>query len=252
MKIKRFIVSFVALLSLFSVCGRCHAQTGDLKITFKFKGEIPRAKPINAVVRGNVPVWDETLIVNKETKGIQNVVMYLHNHRSGTLLPVQPVPKHTILLEIKNRRFEPHVLLAQAGDKLLIRNSGPIGVNANVQGFVNQLNVQIPPNQSENIVLQPPARSFVVSSNIHPWMKSHILVVDHSFYGKSNEDGVLEIKDIPVGNKVVFKAWHETGTFKEGIIVDGKEEKWKKNTVEFDIEEGMNDIGVVEIPASNF
>ena len=250
MKIKPFAVSLVALLLLFSVCGRCHAQTGDLKITFKFKGEIPAAKMINAAMLDNVQVPDERLIVNKANRGIKNVVVYVYNHRRGTNLDPQPVPKRKLTLTTKQFRFEPHIVVTQVGDTLKIENAGLH--SPNFQFFNNQQGLQVP-GQANLIKLRETEPAVVlISCNIHPWMKSHILVVDHAFYGKSNEDGVLEINDIPAGKKVVFRAWHETGTFKENIIVDGKEEKWNKNIVEFDIKAGMNDIGVVEVPIDNF
>ena len=54
-----------------------------------------------------------------------------------------------------------------------------------------------------------------------------------------------------MGKEIVFKAWHEKGTFKEDILVDGEEEKWKKNILEIEIKPGMNEM-VVEVPIDNF
>lgn len=253
--------SFLCASALVLFCGMpafAQDKTGDLKITFKLKGDIPELKDIDATTDkqfcGKQPVPNERLIVNKENKGIMNVVVYLYNNkRKGTELPEQPVPKRQLTLDNKNCRFEPHVLLTQVGDVLEIRNPDPVGHNANVQFFNIQENFQIPPGQSKKLELKDTEPSLMpISCSIHPWMTSHVLVVDHAFHGISNKDGVLEIKGIPVGKEVVFKAWHETGTFKEDIIVDGKEEEWKKNVVEFEIKPGMNDMGVVEVPVGNF
>ena len=232
-------------------------KTGDLKITFKLKGDFEKLKDIDPTTDkafcGKKAVPNERLIVKKENMGIKNVLVYLYNHRKGTELPEQPVPKRTLKLDNNKCRFEPHVLLTQVGDTIEIFNSDPVGHNANIQFFNNKSeNMQIPPGQSKPYVLKETEPApMPISCSIHPWMVSHVLVVDHAFHGISNEDGVLEIKGVPVGKEIVFKAWHEKGTFKEDILVDGEEEKWKKNILEIEIKPGMNEM-VVEVPIGNF
>ncbi len=51
---------------------------------------------------------------------------------------------------------------------------------------------------------------------------------------------------------MVFRASHESGTFKNEIYVNGKKDKWKRNNFEVKIKKGMNDLGTVEVPAANF
>ena len=66
----------------------------------------------------------------------------------------------------------------------------------------------------------------------------------------SNEDGMLEIKGLPVGT-AIFRANHDVGSLKE-VIIDGEETSWRSSRFEIEIKPGMNDMGTIEVPASAF
>ena len=76
-------------------------------------------------------------------------------------------------------------------------------------------------------------------------------MLDHPFAAVSDDDGVLEIKGLPVGDEIVFRANHENGTLKE-VIVNGKETEWRSNKFEVEIKAGMNDMGTIEVPVEAF
>ena len=231
-------------------------KTGTLKIQFKYRGDVPKIQPVaNAVGAfcGKAGVMNETLIVNEANKGIQDVLVHVYTGRRGTKLPPQKPLDRILQLANKNCRFEPHVLITQVGDTLLVTNPDPVGHNVNIAFFNNrQSGVMVPVGGNLKIPLLKSEPAVVPAvCNIHPWMKAHLLVLDHPFAAASNKDGLLEIKDLPLG-KIVFRAWHEQGTFKKEIYINGKQEKWKSNRFEIDIKEGVNDLGVIEIPKSEF
>ena len=102
------------------------AGTGDLKITFQYDGAAADPATVNvnkdAAFCGKHGLTDETLIVNKDNKGIKNVVVYVYTGRGGSkLAKVDPV-NATHVLANKNCRFEPHILITQTGDKLKVTN----------------------------------------------------------------------------------------------------------------------------------
>ncbi|MGB7348074.1 MAG: methylamine utilization protein [Pirellulaceae bacterium] len=246
----------LAVLSTSSVFAQ--GKTGDLKITFKLKGDVPTLKNVDVTTDkqfcGKHDIKDERLIVNEKNQGIKNVVVYIYTGRRGTELPKQEPQKRKLNLANKNCVFEPHVLITQTGDTIEVTNPDEVGHNTNLAFFNNEAqNFTIPAGQKKDVLLKESEPAVIpVACNIHPWMVGHILVVDHPFAGISNEDGVLEIKGIPVGKDVVFRAWHEVGTFKNEILIDGKKEEWSSNKFELDIKEGMNDLGVVEVPVKEF
>jgi plastocyanin len=153
----------------------------------------------------------------------------------------------------KDCRFEPHVLIAKKGDTIQVTNPDKVGHNANFGFFNNDpVNPTIPAGATVEVKLeQDEPAPIPVACNIHSWMKAQVVVLDHPFAAVSDENGVLEIKGIPAGLDVVFRANHENGSLKE-VIVDGKETEWKSSKFELKIKPGMNDMGTVEVPLAAF
>ncbi|MCC9599787.1 methylamine utilization protein [Stieleria sp. JC731] len=231
------------------------AETGTLRMTFKLKGDAPKAGVVNPNVDqafcGKNPIPDESLVVNADNKGIQNVIVYVYTGRRGTELPKMKLEPVTHVLANEDCRFEPHVLIAKKGDTIKVTNPDEVTHNANFQFFNNQAqNLTVPPGQFVNIELKDsePAPT-PVACNIHNWMKAQVLVVDHPFAAVTDENGVLEIKGLPTG-EVIFRANHETGSLKD-VIVDGKDTSWRSSRFEVDIKAGVNEM-TVEVPVDAF
>ncbi|QDT08629.1 methylamine utilization protein [Planctomycetes bacterium K23_9] len=231
-------------------------ETGDLKITFKLRGQAPSPMPIALPrpLRGNITSVDESLVVDPKTNGIKNVVVYVYTGRRGTKLPPQPARKRMFRLSARNGRLEPHIVLLQAGDTMRFRNFDPVGYNLNVPAFNNPpRGAVLPPNGNNDFKFPRSEPALLpVACNIHPWISAFVLVVDHTFFAKSDAEGVLEIKGLPAGEEIVFRAWHERGTFKNQIFINDKEDAWKSNKFKLAIKPGMNDLGVVETPLNQF
>ncbi len=254
-KLKISMLSAVALV--FVTCSApAGAQTGDLKVRFQYGGDsIPDQSAINATADaaycGKQDLKDEALIVNPDNQGIKNVILAVYTGRGGSKLdPVEP-PKNELVLANKSCRFEPHVVIAQAGDTLRITNPDPIGHNANVGFFENDaINPLVPPGGEVSVELKSPERGMVpVTCNIHPWMKATLVVLDHPYAGVTDENGEVVIKGIPVGTHV-FRANHENNRIGK-VTVDGKEQEWRAGRFEVEIEPGMNELSVV-LPAEMF
>ncbi|MCD0458424.1 methylamine utilization protein [Roseiconus lacunae] len=231
------------------------AETGTLRMTFKLKGDAPKKDPLNPNVDqtfcGKAPIPDESLVVNDENKGIKNVIVYVYTGRRGTELPEMELKPETHILANDKCRFEPHVLIAKKGDTIRVTNPDDVTHNANFQFFNNtQQNLTVPPGAQVEVALKDaePAPT-PVACNIHSWMKAQVLVVDHPFAAVTDDDGVLEIEGLPVG-EVIFRANHETGSLKE-VVVDGDETSWRSSRFEVDIKPGVNEM-TVEVPVAAF
>jgi hypothetical protein len=87
-----------------------------------------------------------------------------------------------------------------------------------------------------------------VNCDIHPWLKAFVIVQTHACVGVSNADGVLEIKDLPVGKNLVFRVWHEAGEGIDRLYVDDKpQELFRGSRWDLELKPGANDLGVVKI-----
>ena len=58
---------------------------------------------------------------------------------------------------------------------------------------------------------------FYIKCDVHPWMKTWVLVSDHPYYAVTDENGNYEIKGVPAGTYEVV-CWQEK--FKKKAIVD--------------------------------
>ena len=231
-------------------------QVGHLKVRFVYGGDppAPRALLVNAIQPfcGRQQLIDERLLVNSENQGIRNVLVYVYTGRGGVELPEQPLRNQTHTLANQNCRFEPRIVIAQAGDKLDITNPDPVGHNANLAFFNNPpQNVTVAPGNKVTIDLAKDEPAPIpVLCNIHPWMQGRVAVFEHPFAAVSDENGDLLIKGIPTGD-MVFRVWAEAAPKAIGeVTIDGKEADWgRKNLFELEIKAGMNDMGTVVIPA---
>ncbi|WP_182867678.1 methylamine utilization protein [Stieleria mannarensis] len=248
----------VATLLMFAWMGTAMAQeTATLVATFRYLGDPPATRRITPHLDrpccGQVPLLDERLIVDPANHGIRNVVLYVYTGRRGTVLPKQDSQPEQQLLTIKHCRFQPHILLARKGDTLRVEDNDPVGHNANFQFFNNApLGITRPvgaPWQRSLEESEPAPVS--IRCNIHPWMNAWILVLDHRLAGISDENGKLEITGLPVGERIVFRTFHESARIQQ-VVVNGKNETWKSSKFERVLDPGVNDLGVVEIQASAF
>ncbi|MGI9471871.1 MAG: hypothetical protein ACR2NZ_10085 [Rubripirellula sp.] len=75
---------------------------------------------------------------------------------------------------------------------------------------------------------------------IHPWMKGYVILRDTPYMAVSDEDGFLQLKNLPVGtHKVRF--WHErVGWFRDVNYAGPKVDR--RGCLEVEIEPGANEI----------
>jgi plastocyanin len=120
-------------------------------------------------------------------------------------------PKRRALMEQKDKKFIPHVLVIETGTTVDFPNLDPIFHNAfsNFNGQIFDL-VLYPPGSSQSVRFR---RSGIVRvfCNIHPSMSAVIAVVDSSYFTTTEDDGSFSIPDVPAGAYQVH-FFHERAT----------------------------------------
>lgn len=233
--------------------GLSAAEWGDLKVTFVYDGTAPAATPINVnkdpQFCGQFGLVDEQLVVNKENGGIANVIAYLYTRGDKPAVHPDYAATANAKVELDNTkcRSEPHVVLLQTTQTLVLKNTDAVGHNTNYSTFTNPpQNILIPSGgQVEQTLSQPERLPAKVACNIHPWMTSWLVVQDNPYSGVSNKDGELVIKNLPVG-KWTFQFWQEAGGYVANVKQNGKATEWKRGRLEVTIKPGMNDLGKVQ------
>ncbi|MEZ6090982.1 MAG: methylamine utilization protein [Pirellulaceae bacterium] len=228
----------------------------DCRLRIVIDGQaIPAPEPIPVTVDkqgcGDF-IADEQLIVDKQSKGIANVVLYVYEGRGGTPLS-RKHPSHakhdTFSVRIDDCIISPRVICIAAGDDLVVKpDQQKIGHNLNIPFFANSPSGPTTPPLAEqriSVDLAEPG-AVPIQCNIHPWMKAYLVVLEHRYVGVSNRDGVITIKNLPVGETLAFRLYHETVRF-VGLPI-------KENTIDrrslltATIREGINDLGEIRVP----
>ncbi len=254
-------IAVLTIVSLPPVADLAAQDWGDLTVTFVYSGEVPKPSLLKVTTDieycGKFRVPDESLIVDEDKKGVANVVAFLYLGRG------QEAPKphrsyadsaeDKVLLDNKECRFDPHVTFLTTSQTLVIGNSDKVGHNCKVDTFrnapINQTiaaggNFEHKFDENERL----PSR---VSCSIHPWMSGWLLVKDSPYMAKSDEDGKLVIKNLPVGDWTI-QFWHEKSGYVSEVTQDGAAKEWARGRLEVSIKAGANDLGKIELAPSLF
>jgi len=259
---RRFTIMPIAVLAgCFLAASAKASEWGDLKATFIYDGTAFKAKSLK--ITSDVEYCskhapkDESLVVNPDNHGIANVIAYLYLRRSAPKPPVHPSYRQTaeakVLLDNKQCRFDPHVVLLRTTQTLVMHNSDDVSHNTKVDTFVNPaINFTIPVHRKMEHQFpraeRLPAR---VSCSIHPWMTGWVVIKDNPYMGSSDKDGQLLIKNIPIGTWT-FQFWHERAGYVREVKQNGETKQWKRGRIEITIQPGVNDLGEVRLAPSLF
>lgn len=229
------------------------AQTATLKMRFVFDGVPPPHKQINLAPPGG-PLIDERLLVDPKSNGIKNVLVYVYTGRGGSKLDLPPDqnPKQKRRLTMANGRFDPRILIAQAGDTIELIEQGPNQHSPNLNFFANTpQGVLVPPGKPHLVpVPKPEPAPIPVDCNIHPWMRAYVVVLDHPFAAVTDADGNLAIDGLPAGTSLTFRVFHEAGRI-DRVRMSGAETDWQRSRFNVELAVGVNDLGDIFIPSES-
>ena len=119
---------------------------------------------------------------------------------------VTPEPAKAIML-MKNKRFEPRLVVVPVGGSVVFPNMDPILHNAFSVTGKNKFDLELykkPKSRSRTFRYPGIVRIYC---NIHPQMSGFVVVRDNPFWAQASEQGRFSIAGLPTGTWVV-KAWH--------------------------------------------
>jgi len=216
----------LSLITSLSVSGSVLAespQTGTFSGVVKFQGDIPKLEPLTTDGAGVLPpgvtsVPDESLVINKENKGIANVFVYLRKRPANYQEDDAKENREPLVLEIKDGRYVPHVMLARTGQKIKVFSRDKMTYCVHAHMFSNHVDpAAILPDEKEELIWnfqQPEPFPMPVACDLHQWMEARLLVVDHPFAAVTDKDGRFKIEGLPPG-KYEFSVWQEKAQFLE-------------------------------------
>lgn len=193
-----------------------------------FEGEAPVPKPLNfgaekqcAMMHADKAPMTEDLIVNPN----QTVKWALIYVKTGA--PVSAASAETLEIGQKGCIFEPHVVVARTGQKVIFKNDDPVLHNVRSESKINRpFNIAQPiQGMTTTKIFEKPEVGIRLRCDVHFWMASFISILDHPFYAVTGDDGSYQIKDLPAGTYTI-ELWHEKlGTQTAEITVADGETK---------------------------
>ena len=210
--------------SLFGHCDGCDVQKkhthGTLKGNVKYKGKVPQAKTLKMdadPVCGSShegKVLTESFIVDDDMN-FKNVLVWLKNVKYDG----SPSQAEIAVLDQKGCVYSPHIFPVMKGQKVLIKNSDATLHNIHSMAKVNdQFNFAMPKVVKEQeTTFDQVEEPFYIKCDVHPWMKSWVLVQDHPFFAVTDDKGNFSINNIPPGTYEVI-AWQEKFKMKRALI----------------------------------
>lgn len=185
------------------------AVVGVVKVTTRLEGTPPPPKELNvatctAEVSG--PVYSDSILV-KDGK-LKNVFVWIKKGIDVSKAPA--APPEPVVMDQKGCMYEPHVVGARVGQKIVFLNSDPVPHNVRtVLGEDTLFNEMMTTKGTRLSKVfdkeQVPVRA---KCDIHPWMSAFVGVVPHPWFAVSNEKGEAELVNVPEGD-VELEAWHE-------------------------------------------
>lgn len=187
----------------------------------KFGGKAPEpAKIDNSICRHAGPIVDESVLVSPGG-GLANVIVSIAGVRSPVKANAEPA-----VLDQKDCRFEPHIVVVRAGQPLRIRNSDAEAHNVHATPSENSaFNIALAMARGVAELTLARPEIIRVKCDVHPWMTGFIGVFESDYVAVSDNDGSFEIKGLPPGSYELV-AWHERfGELKQTVTVtDGAKE----------------------------
>jgi plastocyanin len=247
-------MSVLAVLFISSTLAAQGTATLRMKIVVDGKVAAPtEVSPVNDLICAENKILTDKLWVGAKGE-LSNLALIFDEEKSKLKVPdaLQKATAGRHTLDNNKCMFSPKITIARPGQTIDVKNSDKTGHNANFQFLKNApKNFLIPGGQTREYVLAPDLvepTSMPVNCDVHPWMKAFVIVKNHPYVGVTNAEGVLEIKDLPVGKDAIFRVWHEAAGPIDQLTVGGKPLKLARgNRWEMELKPGMNDLGEVKI-----
>lgn len=188
---------------------------GTVVGTVTWKGDLPEALPA-LEIDGEKSVGccpdgvemntvNRTLLIDRESKGIANVAIFLE-HKSEEI--EHEVREEPYVLDQVMCRYEPHVLVVPEGATIRYQNSDGVNHNVHTTSRKNQpFNNNVAAGGHADRAAEY-AEPIGVVCDVHPWMGAHVIVTDSHYFGVTGEDGTVTIEGLLPG-EYKGEYWHE-------------------------------------------
>jgi plastocyanin len=206
------------------------------------------AQIATAVVRGRVEIIGAASVGKPKHGTLPQTVVWLTALTAGgdatpawsaaELNPASPaqVPR----LVQKNKSFEPHILVVQAGSQVEFPNRDPFFHNVFSLFEGKRFDLGLYEAGTTRVVRFDRLGISYIFCNIHPEMSAVVITIATPFYAISTREGLVSLTGVPYG-RYILHIWSE-GMGPENA---------QPLTREITIGENASSLGVIRVPAAN-
>jgi plastocyanin len=226
----RFVFSLALCLGLSTQV--LAAGWGSLEGQVVLDGEVP--PQLYLVKKGDTTVKDaavcavdgvleESQLIDPETKGIANVVIYMQKAPKTIHPDLKKSKESKIVFDQKGCAFIPHVLHVRTDQEVQCISSDSIAHNLHSNPFSNTAqNFIVQPNDQNGTIVKMPIverNPVKIVCDIHPWMSAYWVVTDHPYVAITGKDGKFRIDNLPEGEHD-FRIWNgKAGNIEKKVTV---------------------------------
>jgi plastocyanin len=160
----------------------------------------------------------------------------------GTAAPPSPAasPAANLRLVQKNKSFQPHILVVQAGSVVEFPNRDPFFHNVFSLFDGKRFDLGLyEAGTSRMVRFDRPGISYIFC-NIHPEMSAVVITITTRLYAISNKDGQISLADVRYG-RYLLRIWSE------GMGPENEQPLTREITISAD----ASSLGVIRVPAVN-
>jgi len=204
---------------------------GTVKGAIRFDGKAPAAVELDRrsdPVCAKTKAFDEAVVVGKGG-ALRDVLVRI----DGAGLTGAPTPTQPAHVDQVDCTYRPRVLGVVSGQPIRIRNSDKTlhNIHAYFDG-TTEFNLAQPNGAKPIERTVEDTGVLEIRCDVHPWMRSYAVLIDHPYFAVSGADGRFEIPDVPAGS-YTLTAWHPTLGTKTAKITVAKG-KTVEQTVAFE------------------
>jgi hypothetical protein len=192
---------------------------GTIEGQFTLDGKVPAPLPplVKNPPAGVPAVPDESLLIDAETEGIANLVVYLRESPKTVHPQLAKSAETVVELTADAFRFKPRILHVRTDQRLRCRSADGRVYNVHVNPIRNSAwNLAIGGTFGDRTLsFQHSERLPIeVKSGIQHWMRAWCVVTDHPYVAVTDREGRFRIEGLPAGEHS-FILWHEKAGYIE-------------------------------------
>ena len=197
------------------------ADYGSVTGQFVLDGAIPKPKLLFAKgdpdakdgeVCAAADRYSNKLVIDAKTKGIADIFIYLRKAPEDIHPDLKRSKVKELTFDQVGCQFYPHSLFVRTDQAVRVLSDDPLGHNTHTYPIKNvPVNFLLRPKDRVGVLVTVKVSEILpiqVKCDIHPWMRSNWLILDHPYATITDKDGKFTIEKLPAGEHS-FYVWHE-------------------------------------------